>query len=345
MTFGSLFSGVGGLDLGLHRSGHEILFQCEVEPWRREVLAKRFPRVLCYESIQEVGHEPLNGRFRYVGRERDERDGNANGSDSRHTGSNVDLLCGGFPCQDVSVAGRRKGLAGKRSGLFFEFARVARLIRPSWILLENVPGLLSSRRGRDFATVLGTLAKLGYGLAWRILDSRFFGVPQRRRRVFIVGTLIKRDSRAAGERAAQILAVGSRCEWHLEAGKKTGPNITGTLGARTHGRSVGCDEAAGNQLVSETLLSRQRHDYESETFIIGPLGGGNDRIGRRSEDDPNLVTVNGVRRLLPVECERLQGFDDGWTSGYSDSRRYAGVGDAVTVRVAEWIGLRLMEIE
>jgi DNA-cytosine methyltransferase len=103
----------------------------------------------------------------------------------------VDLLCGGFPCQDVSVAGQRRGLAGSRSGLFHEFARIAGTLRPRWLLVENVPGLLSSNGGRDFGVVLGTLADLGYGLGWRVLDSRFFGVPQRRRRVFVVGALVE----------------------------------------------------------------------------------------------------------------------------------------------------------
>lgn len=155
----------------------------------------------------------------------------------RSNAPRIDLLAGGFPCQDLSVAGRRAGLAGDRSGLFFEFARIAETLRPRWVLVENVPGLLSSNGGRDFGVVLGTLADLGYGVAWRTLDSRFFGVPQRRRRVFILGALADGDPRAAAERAGQVLAVGSRCQRHPATRGEArqddpGSSVSGTLGGR-----------------------------------------------------------------------------------------------------------------
>jgi DNA-cytosine methyltransferase len=141
------------------------------------VLRARFPGVPAFDDVSSLGKP-------------------AWGIATDEAGASVDLgrwkagtglLCGGFPCQDLSVAGKRAGLAGDRSGLFFEFARIIESVRPGWLLIENVPGLLSSNGGRDFGVVLGTLADLGYGVAWRIVDSRFFGVPQRRRRVFIVG--------------------------------------------------------------------------------------------------------------------------------------------------------------
>jgi hypothetical protein len=138
-----------------------------------------------------------------------------------------------LPLPGLSVAGRRAGLAGERSGLFHEFARIADALRPRWLLVENVPGLLSSNGGRDFGVVLGTLADLGYGVAWRILDSRFFGVPQRRRRVFIVGALADGDPRAAAERAGEVLAVGSRCDRHLRRAEKRRPDGTASGAART----------------------------------------------------------------------------------------------------------------
>ena len=161
LTVGSLFSGIGGLDLGLERAGMTVRWQVEIDKNAQRVLRHHWPDTALYEDVREVGGEV----------------------------ERVDLICGGFPCQDLSVAGRRAGLAGKRSGLFHEFMRIASELAPRWLLIENVPGLLSSNGGRDMGTVLGTLGELGYGWAYRVLDAQYFGVAQRRRRVFIVGCL------------------------------------------------------------------------------------------------------------------------------------------------------------
>jgi DNA (cytosine-5)-methyltransferase 1 len=221
-TFGSLFSGIGGLDLGLERAGWEPKWQVEIDDYRRGILEAHWPGVPRWSDVRafDPASRPTSereGRRAVGGVEHgtasDAALGGAAGVDSgggrglRQPGLHaparsvlggepderppqpVDLICGGFPCQDLSVAGRRAGLQGSRSSLFFEFARIADALRPTWLLVENVPGLLSSHRGRDFAIVLATLADLGYGVCWRVLDSRHFGVPQRRRRVFIVGHL------------------------------------------------------------------------------------------------------------------------------------------------------------
>jgi DNA (cytosine-5)-methyltransferase 1 len=297
VNVGSLFSGVGGLDEGLRRAGHDHVFFCEADPYRRDVLAAHFPGVPVHDDVRTLAAS-------YA----------------------VDLLCGGFPCQDLSVAGRRRGLAGERSGLFHEFARIADAIRPRWLLIENVPGLLSSHRGRDFGVLLATLADLGYGVAWRILDSRFFGVPQRRRRVFIVGTLAAGDPRTAAGRAGEILGISSLCEQHPPTRRKEGPEIAGTLGARSSGgRSSDLDVQGA--YVAHALSKPGK--------------------GRAPDTEDYLPTEDGVRRLMPVECERLQGFPDGWTQlgDTSDTRRYNALGDAVTVTVAEWIGTRLAKLD
>lgn len=160
LTFGSLFAGVGGFDLGFERAGMRCAWQVEIDPKCREVLARHWPDVERFEDVRECGSHNLPA---------------------------VDLVCGGFPCQDISVAGRRAGLAGERSGLWFEFRRVVAELRPRWVVIENVPGLLSSNGGRDMGAVIGALAELRYGYAWTVLDSQFFGLAQRRRRVFIVG--------------------------------------------------------------------------------------------------------------------------------------------------------------
>ena len=160
LTYGSLFSGVGGFDLGLDAVGMRCAWQVEKDHQARSVLRYRWADVPKFEDVKDVGKHDLRP---------------------------VQLICGGFPCQDLSVAGRRAGLAGERSGLFHEFMRIVDELAPRWVLIENVPGLLSSNGGRDMGTVVGTLAELGYGWAYRVLDAQNFGVPQRRRRVFIVG--------------------------------------------------------------------------------------------------------------------------------------------------------------
>lgn len=162
LTVGSLFTGVGGFDLGFEQAGYQVAWQVEADTKAQQVLRARWPAVPLHDDVRTVG---------------------------AHNLSPVDVLVGGFPCQDLSVAGQRKGLAGERSGLFFEFMRIARELATPWVVLKNVPGLFSSNKGADFGVVLDTLVEGGYGVAWRTLDSRYFEVAQRRRRVFLVGCL------------------------------------------------------------------------------------------------------------------------------------------------------------
>lgn len=174
----SLFAGVGGFDLALTRAGVEVVAAVEIDKHARKVLEKQFPETTLLEDVCNVTGNQLTG----LGF-------NSNG-----------IIVGGFPCQDLSVAGKRAGLEGSRSGLFWEIHRLLKETKAEWFILENVPGLLSSNGGRDMGTVLGSLAELGYGIAYRVLDAQYFGVAQRRRRVFIVGRL--GDS---GRTPAQIL--------------------------------------------------------------------------------------------------------------------------------------------
>lgn len=163
MKVGSMFAGIGGFDLGFERAGFEVAWCIEWDKHAQAVLRKRFPEAKVYGDIREVDPDVLE---------------------------RVDVICGGFPCQDLSVAGKRAGLAGERSGLFHDAMRLVRRLNPSLLVLENVPGLLSSNRGLDFATVLREVGQ-GWDCAevgWRVLDSQYCGVAQRRRRVFIVGS-------------------------------------------------------------------------------------------------------------------------------------------------------------
>jgi len=427
-THVSTFAGIDGIGLGLERAGFRTIASVEINAFCNRVRAKRRPDVAQFGDIRSFGDAAL-----------------ASATGQRHTGR-VDVLSGGFPCQDLSVAGKRAGLAGARSGLFYEFIRVARELRPTWLLVENVPGLLSSNERGDFAIVLAELGDAGYFVEWRVLDSRWFGVAQRRRRVFIVGHL-------GGPSAAPVLFESEGRRRDLASGDEAGQDIAGTLGGGAPGargwrgdldtagayipeigraltgtmgkhhdpdtdtlvahtlRASGFDAGEdgtgrGMPLVAFRKSARMNADPNSpETWVddgiantlngfdVGDIrtthavvaGHAHERgrrsrwpsQGRRHEpDDTNLttfyshtgqdqtyyrdeappitssyppsVTAASVRRLTPTECERLQGFPDGWTCLCDqtpcvcpDGPRYAALGNAVTVNVAEWIGHRI----
>jgi len=442
MKLGSLFSGVGGFDLGFERAGMKCLWQVEFDKNCQSVLRKHWSETELFDDVRTVG---------------------------KHNLKPVDVICGGFPCQDVSIAGKRAGLAGERSGLWSEFARIIDELEPKWVVVENVPGLLSSNKGRDFATVIRWLAERGYGVAWRILDSQYFGVAQRRRRVFIVGSF-------GDGSAAEILFEREGVRWNTEKGRKTGKTVAGTFTVRTGKEGggkgyLGLDDGAmtlGGQpqwvmssgqanaeitcerspaltglheqpivlgfdlaqitsklnysnpkqgdpqpplnTLGQGFVAYENHPADSRITETGDIsqqltsrmgtGGGNVPLvqavghsggetlkfnekvntlnaqsgsettamfnGIMAFDNYNLsatekqaslgqncgmstgrnqVINSGVRRLTPTECERLQGFPDGWTDGQADSHRYKQMGNAVTVNVAEWIGKRIVRGE
>lgn len=165
MKYGTLFSGIEGFGQGFDRSGMECAFQCEIDPQALDVLRYHYPDVPKWNDVTEVDPDEL---------------------------PSVDVICGGFPCQDVSVAGQRAGLAGERSGLWFEFLRIVEGVRPDWVVIENVPGLISSHGGDDLRAVLDGLENAGYVIEMDILNTQHFGPPQRRRRVFVVCELASR---------------------------------------------------------------------------------------------------------------------------------------------------------
>ena len=166
LTGVSLFAGVGGFDLAMQRQGVKVVASVEIDKKCNEVLAKHFPNAKQFTDVTEVkGEDLINAGFT----------------------PSKGIITGGFPCQDLSVAGKRAGLAGERSGLFWEIARLVDETQTEYFIIENVPGLLSSNKGADFGVVIGTMADLGYSVGWRVLDAQYFGVPQRRKRVFIVG--------------------------------------------------------------------------------------------------------------------------------------------------------------
>jgi len=199
----SLFAGVGGFDLAMERNGVKVVATVEIDKKCNEVLAKHFPTAKQFTDVQTVtGKELIDAGFNP-----------ARG-----------IITGGFPCQDLSVAGKRAGLAGERSGLFWEIRRLVEETKTEWFILENVPGLLSSNGGKDFGIVLREMADLGYSIGWRVLDAQYFGVPQRRRRVFIVG------SRTAGpERTLKVLLESKGLRRNTTQSQQTGQDSAGSV--------------------------------------------------------------------------------------------------------------------
>ena len=199
LTAVSLFAGIGGFDLALSNAGVKVCASVEIDNKCRDVLAKHFPETQLFSDIKDVTGEQLRAAGFIPER---------------------GIITAGFPCQDLSVAGLRKGLAGSRSGLFWEIIRLVDETQPRYLIIENVAGLLSSQSGRDLGIVIEALVERRYGIAWRVLDSQYFGVPQRRRRVFIVASFGEHRS------PVEILFEPESGTRHLEPSTKKKQKVT-----------------------------------------------------------------------------------------------------------------------
>jgi DNA (cytosine-5)-methyltransferase 1 len=275
----------------------QTIWQCEKKPFCLDILEKHWPHVERAVDITKVSADEI---------------------------PNSSVWVGGFPCQDVSLArmGPRSGLRGRESGLFYDFAELIGQRRPPLVVLENVAALLSSHQGRDFAVVIRTLAELGYGVAWRVLDSRYFGVPQSRSRVFIVGSL-------GGPASAGSVLFESECgDRDSQKGWSNGAKSISPFEVCVGDPERGFVKKLAHCLYAES--ARHTGTDWSRNYVSYPEGM--------------------VRRLTPLETERLQGFPDGWTipktaiddANTLDSARYHACGNAVSVPVAEWIGERIV---
>ena len=271
LTGVSLFAGVGGFDLAMERNGVEVVANVEIDKQCQKVLAKHFPNAKQFSDITEVKGSDLIG---------------AGFEPSRG------IITGGFPCQDLSVAGKRAGLAGERSGLFWEIARLIEETKTEWFILENVPGLLTSNKGRDFGVVIGTMADIGYSLAWRVLDAQHFGVPQRRRRVFILGrrttdglsaaeVLFKseglRRNTTQSKPKRQDTTTSTARNVNLASGKPIANTISAEL---YHHGSVVNQDANNGHVVIEGFTSSSFAQYTQGVGTLrangGDLGGGSE---------------------------------------------------------------------
>ena len=291
MIFGSVCSGIEAASCAWHPLGWRASFVSEIEAFPRAVLRHHYPEVPLhgdFTTIQAGDYEP------------------------------IDLLVGGTPCQSFSVAGLRGGLDDERGNLALEYLRLADRLRPRWLVWENVPGVLSSNGGRDFGSILGGMGELGYGVAYRVLDAQFFGVAQRRRRVFVVG--YSGDWR----RAAAVL-------FEREA-----------LGVNRPARH----RATATACFAPSVLSRGFGERINWSGVVGTL----QKSG--SETNPAVCFDTGISRYLtPLEWERATGFPDDytlipWRDGLApDGPRYKALGNSMAVPVMRWIGERIEAVD
>ena len=371
-----MFAGIGGFRSGLTRAGgFRCVGHCEIDKYANA----------SYTAIYEPGKEE-----RYYP--------DATKIDPADL-PDFDLLCGGFPCQPFSTAGRRRGFADARGTLFFEIARLAQAKRPAYLLLENVPGLLSHDKGKTFSGILSALDDLGYHVEWTVLNSKHFGLPQSRRRLFLIGYL---DPRCAGKilpvfgtggkALVQVLGgpQGSRvydtggvaCTHAAGAGGMGGKTglylippkdpfvdlcagipkrtdaarcLTARYGQTTLSNRKG--ERSGVLLIKEATRKGYKEALPGDTVDLG-FSGSNTRRGRVGHDIAHTletsciqgIVENGghIRRLMPRECLRLQGFEE-WQIDriltiQSDAQAYKQAGNSVSVPVIEAIARRIRAV-
>lgn len=295
LTLGSLFDGIGGWQLAAVRAGIMPLWSSEIDKFCCTITRRHFPNTIQLGDINGIDCPP-----------------------------HVDIITAGSPCQDISIAGKRSGIHGDRSGLFFRATDIVHRIRPKFFVWENVPAVLSSNGRLDFKAVLESIAQEPLPLpkhwtnagvvdgrhcqiCWRILDAKFHGVPQRRRRIFLVADF-------ADRRAAKILFEP----------------------AGLSGNSVPCTDA------QSATAARIAYGIGRDAYNQGRNGKFNLSIER--ENAPPLtargapaVVKDVVRRLTPLECERLQGLPDNWTQGISDTQRYKAIGNGMAQPCADFI--------
>lgn len=288
LSVNSFFAGIGGFDLAFEQEGIETTFQCEVNEFCLSILSQHWPNVKQHSDIMQLGPQDI---------------------------PEASIWCGGFPCQDVSVARGakgRQGLKGKNSGLFYPYFELIKAKLPKVVIIENVTGLLSSHNGQDFRVIIESLSSLGYTVCWRVMNSRFYGAPQSRPRVFICASLCD-----------PFLAISVLYE------KKKGSQVKGLRNAFMN--------------VSECEITGAK--VADISYCLAATSG------RHTGTDWSRTYVSydsSVRRLTPKECEGVQGFPMGWTLPKEtksfkdiDSDRYHALGNAVSVPVVRWIAKNL----
>ena len=326
LRFGSVCSGVEAASTAWEPLGFKPVFFSEIEAFPAAVLQHHWPDVPNHGDME---------KFNEWG----------------YTRGSIDVLVGGTPCQSFSVAGLRAGLGDSRGNLALTYMRMVDQLRPRWIVWENVPGVLSSNGGRDFGAILGALDELGYSYSWRVLDAQNFGVAQRRRRVFLIGcssgdfrdpaTVLFEQSCGNGDPAQ------SRKKREETAGSLI-PRVAGSLDTQCGGGKLTHQSANNGHLILNP--PEKMGTITARMFVA--LGARDIEEGAVQVVDQDVAHMRGVRRLTPVECERLQGFPDGHTNipyrnkpNSPDSPRYKAMGNSMAVPVMRWIGERIQARE
>jgi DNA (cytosine-5)-methyltransferase 1 len=383
MNYLSVCSGIEAATVAWHDLGFNPVGFSEIEKFPSQLLQHHYPHVTNYGDMTNYKEWNLN--------------------------ESIGLLVGGTPCQSFSVAGLRKGLEDPRGNLMLTYLGIAEKFKPKWLLWENVPGVLSSNGGEDFACLLKGMAELGYGFAYRVLDAQYFGVPQRRRRVFVVGCLgdwksaakvlfesdsLSRDitpSRQEGKEIANCIKASPSSYSSYNPARSEGNAVLVSNGvsaidlkdvSKTLTASYGTGGAdldikplvlePKSYAIAENIIGRQAHNggngngYSEEVMytlnasgVHGVAHGFNtnarpDEMKVEKELSNTLTTCQipgvmkqmRVRRLTPMECERLQGFPDGYTHTptSSDTTRYKALGNSMAVPVMRWIGKRISQL-
>jgi len=356
LTYVSLCDGIGAVHAAWAPLGWRCAWVSEIEPFPIAVVERRW-------GLPNLGDMTLITK------------------EMVHDIGAVDLVAGGTPCQSFSLAGLRKGLDDPRGNLALVFLRIVDMARPRWIVWENVPGILSSSGGRDFGCFLGAMGELGYGWCYRVLDSQFFGVPQRRRRVFVVGHLgdwrptaavllepaCLRGNPAPRRKARTSVARALTSSTGGASGKEQQLTFVDAEGRPLNALCFGGGNTAGEIDVATCLTHHHtRQEFDTETFVTHPLAFDCKRDGRDVDamaptlramghdgshanggGQIGVATRYAVRRLTPRECERLQGFPDDYTlvefrgKPAADGPRYRALGNSMAVPVMAWIGARI----
>ena len=321
IRFGSAFAGIGGLDLGFERSGMECSWQVEIDDYATRILAKRWPNVRRWDDIQTFppGDEVEPWR--------------------------VDVIAGGFPCQDISLAGKGGGLAGERSGLFFEIIRLARLLQPRAIVLENVAALLA----RGMGAVLGELAAIGFDAEWHCIPAAAVGAPHIRDRVFVVGyansqgepVIPKHDEEEP--RVQKLVAYSQRDPIRQQPGRGSGSNGTGAAFTAIDGKK--------QSMANTTSNGWGEGDADARRGPVGirtweERGPGNSGQGLANTDEPRLEKRQGGEEAARALAAITR--NDWWATEPAVARvanglprrvdRLRGLGNAVVPQVAEVVG-------
>lgn len=331
MKYLSLFSGIGGFELGIGPE-HECIGFSEIDKYATQIYQRHFPNHKNYGDITQINAEEL---------------------------PDFDLVVGGFPCQAFSIAGKRGGFEDTRGTLFFDIARILSAKRPRLVLLENVKGLLSHDEGRTFRTIITTLDELGYDCQWEVLNAKDFGVPQNRERVFIVGHLrgtprpqvfpIAKDNGKSCEVVGRLEAINGH-DYLKRVYSPTGssPTLPTGTGGNHEGKFIVEGE---DRWLSAAIRNKDRSKHQGkpgQKYGDYPkhyhLETRKDEVSYTVKSaTQEFLATDGVqiRRLTPLECERLMGLPDGWTEGVSDTQRYKVCGNGVVTNVVQAVVSRL----